>query len=67
MGRQFAEAFHDVFGEEHSLVLFFAAKRVIADRVYDMDIGRMHGCSMGEPKDVYEFVNKYVHIGSRQC
>ena len=66
--RQFAEAFHDVFGEEHPPVfVFFVTNRVIADRVDNVDIGRVYGCAVGKPKDVDEFVNEHVHVDNGQC
>lgn len=65
--RQLAEALHDVFGEEHPLGFFFAANRVIADKVDNMDVGRMDSYSVRKSKDIYEFVSKYVHVNSRQC
>lgn len=64
--RQFAEEFHDVFGEENPFVFFFAAGRIVVDGVDNLDIRWMDAGSVREPEDIYEFVGEYIHVDGRQ-
>jgi len=46
MSHQLAEAFHDVFGEEHSVIFLVISCRVVVNCVDNVDIGWMHDCAV---------------------